>query len=70
MAKDWKSESESDWPTSSPGGVDARDTHDNDMVDGEPAVETDCEKENNTNGGEREIKKVELGATIILSAPE
>lgn len=32
------------------------------------AVEADGEKENDANGGEREVKKVELGAPIVLSA--
>ena len=35
-----------------------------------PAVEAYGKKENDANGGEREVKKVELGAPIVLSAPD
>ena len=39
----------------------------NDMV--KPAVEADGKKKDDANSSEREVEKVELGASIILSAP-
>ena len=39
----------------------------NDMV--KPAVEADGKKKDDANGRQREVEKVELGASIILSAP-
>ena len=34
-----------------------------------PAVEADRKEEDDTDGGEREVEKVELGAAILISAP-
>ena len=40
------------------------------MWKGKPAVEAYGKKENDANGGEREVKKVELGASVVFSAPD